>query len=855
MATISSLGIGSGLDSESIVTKLVALERQPLKVLEAKATFEKNKISAFGQIQSQFSSLADVSTRIATASAWTARTATSSNTAAAAITATSTTAATSFTLDIDSLATTQSSSSAALTAGAAVGAGSLTFRIGKWNGVTSNAGTDNAGVNAADLALPAAQAALVTAQSNLAAKSALLLTADSDLAAATLLSGAANAVLLSANNDLGVATSADSAATSALNAANATALSATNGFNAATLDFNTKDSALTAANNAASAASTTSVTKTSDAANALSAFQTSRDSDIDAATRIANFVSTDVDGSKVATFSNAYTAWVSAIAANDHASPTLKGAEDSAFAAVKIAYGALGASYPTVKTSVDALISGAGSDPAQAASTTSSLKASSVAASGAATAAASAASAANEAAVVAQNARDAASLALSSATTTRDNANAAQVLAVANAAAAAATKAAALAAQLQAASDAAAANEVTATKTSAQQVATADVATANQNVANATTAVTNATNGVAAARPTFTAAAGSSDVAISVTATDTVSSIAAKINAANIGVLASVFKDGTTERLQLVSKNTGADAGFRLQVTDTGDSVDTDNAGLSRLGYDPQTSSYGMAGSGIPAQYGQDAKARINGLAVTSKTNTLSENLPGVTINLLATTTQGYGTPGEVKSSVNMSVREDVTGAVRNVQDFVTAYNALAANLSDLTKYDATTKTASLFQADSSVVGLQNLLRNMLGSVSNGSTYKRMNEVGIERQLDGSLSVNIIKLSAAANNGTELQKLFTTDNKNAATNGFALKFSNFAKGAISTGGVVTSKAAALGKELVQNGAEQTRVNEKAALTEARLRKQYSALDAKMANLNALNAYVSQQVATWNKSTG
>ena len=64
--------------------QLVALEKQPLKVLEAKATFEKNKISAFGQIQSQFSSLADVATRISTASAWTARTATSSNTAAAA---------------------------------------------------------------------------------------------------------------------------------------------------------------------------------------------------------------------------------------------------------------------------------------------------------------------------------------------------------------------------------------------------------------------------------------------------------------------------------------------------------------------------------------------------------------------------------------------------------------------------------------------------------------------------------------------------------------------------------------------------------------------------------------------------
>ncbi|OYU45918.1 MAG: hypothetical protein CFE44_04980, partial [Burkholderiales bacterium PBB4] len=164
-------------------------------------------------------------------------------------------------------------------------------------------------------------------------------------------------------------------------------------------------------------------------------------------------------------------------------------------------------------------------------------------------------------------------------------------------------------------------------------------------------------------------------------------------------------------------------------------------------------------------------------------------------------------------------------------------------------------KTASLFQADAAVVGLQSLLRNMVGSSSSGSTYKRLNEIGIERQLDGSLSVNIAKLSVAANNGAELQKLFTTDNKNAQSNGFAVKFASFAKGAVSAGGVVANKSTALAKELTLNTSEQAKVNERAARTEARLRKQYSALDSKMANLNALNAYVAQQVTTWNKSTG
>lgn len=126
--------------------------------------------------------------------------------------------------------------------------------------------------------------------------------------------------------------------------------------------------------------------------------------------------------------------------------------------------------------------------------------------------------------------------------------------------------------------------------------------------------------------------------------------------------------------------------------------------------------------------------------------------------------------------------------------------------------------------------------------------------MGLERQLDGTLSINTTKLSAAANNGSELQKLFTTDNSNTLTNGFALKFKNFSQGALLAGGSVSNKALALQKVLDNNAKEQARINTRAATVEASLRKQYSALDSRMASLTALSSYVTQQVTTWNKST-
>jgi flagellar hook-associated protein 2 len=353
----------------------------------------------------------------------------------------------------------------------------------------------------------------------------------------------------------------------------------------------------------------------------------------------------------------------------------------------------------------------------------------------------------------------------------------------------------------------------------------------------------------------FTPGSASSDITITADAADTVATLAAKINSANSGVVATAFNDGTSDRLLLQSKATGTLSGFRLQVTTDADGVANDNAGLSRMSFDPAAGAFGMATAGLPVQYGSNTSARINGMAVTSQTNTLTNNIPGVTITLSGTTTTNYGLANEALAPITVAVREDVTPAVKSVQAFVTAYNTLAASLADATKYDAATKTAAIFQGDSGVIGLQNVLRNMVGSISSGSAYQRLADVGIQRQLDGSLTLDTTKLSAAANNGTELKKLFTTNNSNAMTDGFARKFSALATGVLATGGLVSNKEGALQKSLTRNATEQTKVSDRAAAFETRLRKQYTALDTQMASLNALNAYVAQQVTTWNKSTG
>ena len=357
----------------------------------------------------------------------------------------------------------------------------------------------------------------------------------------------------------------------------------------------------------------------------------------------------------------------------------------------------------------------------------------------------------------------------------------------------------------------------------------------------------------------FTPGAAAS-VDVNILADDDIAAIAVKINGANAGLVATVFNDGTNQRLLLSSKTTGAAAGFRVQARDDLDVPITSNVGLGQLAFDPEAGAFGMASAGIPVQYSQDAKARINGLPISSATNTLTDTIPGVSIKLLAKTTTGYdpnvptGSVTETKSPVSMTVSEDVSVAVKNVTDFVAAYNTLNKSLSDLTKYSAATNTAGLFQGDSSVTGLQSILRSMVSSSSLGASSQRLSDIGLEKQLDGSLKIKTDVLNTAASNGTALQQLFTKDNGNALTNGFALKFRDLGKGVLAAGGLVSDKAAALQKNLDANATAQTKVNDRAAQFETRLRRQYSALDAQMAQLNALNSFVGQQVSMWNKSS-
>jgi len=227
------------------------------------------------------------------------------------------------------------------------------------------------------------------------------------------------------------------------------------------------------------------------------------------------------------------------------------------------------------------------------------------------------------------------------------------------------------------------------------------------------------------------------------------------VNAANIGVTATIINDGSAsgQRLVFTSNQTGADQSLKITAADD-DGTNTDAAGLSQLAYDPAAA----AGSGknmTEAIAAQDALLNLDGIAIRSDSNTVSGAINGVTLNLAQTNT---GSP------TTISVAQSTGPATTGVQSFIAAYNALQTTITNLTKYDATNNQASVLTGDTTVRLVQNQLRSLVGGAVSGasSSLNTLSLIGITTNDDGTLALDTTKFNAAlTSNPSGVEKLFS----------------------------------------------------------------------------------------------
>lgn len=195
---------------------------------------------------------------------------------------------------------------------------------------------------------------------------------------------------------------------------------------------------------------------------------------------------------------------------------------------------------------------------------------------------------------------------------------------------------------------------------------------------------------------------------------NTLSSLANAINSGSYGVTASVLTDASGSRLELVSNTSGSSGNITLggSLTDA-------------------TTSTAM--SFTQAQAGADAQLTVDGIALTSASNTVTNALPGVTFQLLS------AAPG---TQVQVQITNDNTSVESAVNSLVTAYNKVITDLNTQESNDSSGTAQPLF-GNPTVATLQQELESAINFAQPANAVGTASTIGSTDTLSGSLAISV----------------------------------------------------------------------------------------------------------------
>jgi flagellar hook-associated protein 2 len=299
------------------------------------------------------------------------------------------------------------------------------------------------------------------------------------------------------------------------------------------------------------------------------------------------------------------------------------------------------------------------------------------------------------------------------------------------------------------------------------------------------------------------------------------------------GVTASIVNDGsgTPYRLILVSAQTGQASSMKI-------SVDGDAALSTLMKHDPAN-----APTMTEIAAAKNAQLTVNGLAVTSATNTVAESMEGVTLNLVKT---GEST---------LTVARDTSSATSAINAFVAAYNSLLGVGKTLTNYDPDTKTGAALTGDFALRNMQVQLRSTLTSSQGSGTgdLTMLSNIGVSFEKDGKLKVDATKLdSALTSNLDGVAKLFAGTATDTA--GYGKQVSALALGLTASGGALTVAANGMTSSIKLLDKDYDAMSLNIDATVARYKAQFTQLDVMMSSMNSTSTYLTAQFAAMNATS-
>ena len=240
---------------------------------------------------------------------------------------------------------------------------------------------------------------------------------------------------------------------------------------------------------------------------------------------------------------------------------------------------------------------------------------------------------------------------------------------------------------------------------------------------------------------------------------------------------------------------------------------------------------------GAPVQQATRAHVRVDTIDIYSDSNTLTEAIPGVTLDLLKAS---VGTT----TSLNVGINRDSIKAT--IEAFAKGYNEVVGFITSQSTMNGA--KGGVLGGDSGIGTIKRRLQTMLTQpLSNSGVFTALSQLGFETQKDGTLKVNEKTLNAAIDENLDsVTSLLAGEN---GVDGIAGHFQDYLETLTdSVSGLLKGRKDSIDSNLRRLDTRITSMEMRLEKRQQMLERQFSAMETLISGLNAQSSYLSQQMS-------
>jgi flagellar hook-associated protein 2 len=310
---------------------------------------------------------------------------------------------------------------------------------------------------------------------------------------------------------------------------------------------------------------------------------------------------------------------------------------------------------------------------------------------------------------------------------------------------------------------------------------------------------------------------------ITITDGESLSDVAGDIRALGAPVSAVVLNDGTKDYLSITDLNTGftgTDATSALQIGES------------------YTGSQGQHLDFAKVTDAGNATFTVDGLAFTRQSNTVTDAIPGTTLNL----------KGQTNTKETLTMSSDSATTALNLQNFVNAYNDIMTTVAaQQAQGGAGTDRNATLAGNSTLRSLVNSVQGLMTSVVGSGSVRTLADIGIKTNFqDGPLTIDSGKLGAALQaNGPGINNVFSqaTTGIGALTQALSDRYTNVVDG------LFTSSTKSLNSRIKQMDTQADTMQARVDAFRANLTAQFTAMEQVVSGLKATGNFLTQQLSS------